>query len=172
MKHLRRIGLAVAGGLVLAVPAKADPAAWSSSANGCVATSTSINEERYATSAYVTHRGTNVDPITLYCPVTYPPAVSIGYNLEVTYLDSTGTGTGANVLVRLFKQSRTTGASTPIASFNSNTQASTTVNLGAVTFVPGFDFAAYVYFVQIVMDRSSTSQTVRVYSVAIVPTMV
>lgn len=171
MNYASLFAACVLGGLSLTLPVQAAPMAWSSSANGCVPTAASTNANRLATSSYVSHLGANVDPITLVCPVTNLRGLtSIGWQFSLTYLDSTGKGTGAFVKAALMKQSRTTGATSTVVTVSSDASAVAAVNVRSAIIVPNFDLDANVYYVQIVLDRTTTAQTVRAYSVALEPT--
>jgi hypothetical protein len=167
MTFLRAAGLAA-----LALPAQTFTATWvwSMTANTCTPSSASINNAHYAAGNYVTHRGKSTAPIVLYCPMSsvddFEPGSS--WYLDVTYLDTTGSGTGAVVEVKVVKQNVQSGVTSDVTTFNSNNDITKTINRATVTFLHDFNFETNAYFMQIKLDRSSTVQTVRAYSVAVV----
>lgn len=143
---------------------------WSSSAASCVATATSINGKRYLTvGSHVRHRGSNIDAITLNCPITDASIAGSDWELEFTYQDSTGIGPGATAAARLMIQSRTTGVITQLPKISSDSFAVSTINTETVSYAHTFDFSANVYFVEIILDRNATNKTVRAFSVALIP---
>lgn len=82
------------------------------------------------------------------------------------YQDSTGQGTSAFVRTRLYRLPF--GSTTPIlmATANSNERMANGFNFMASNeFTHEFDFDAATYWIRVDMDRSSTSETVILYSV-------
>jgi hypothetical protein len=175
MREIARVsailGIVCAAALMLiAAPARAAVPVWSMNATSCVPDADTITFDRYVTNkGIVAHRKRNVDLIQLACDVNNPPIQGTQWFLFVTYRDSTGTAATANVLARLIRVSRTTGAQTVVATFNSNDSGVVTMGQGSVGFTHAFDFANNYYYVLLALDRSSFSETVQVVGAAIEP---
>jgi hypothetical protein len=172
MRYVRAVFFAALKVAAFALPAQAFTATWvwSMTANTCVPSSKSINNARYVAGSYVTHRGKSTAPIILYCPMSsvadFEPGTS--WYLDVTYLDSNGSGGGAVVEVKVVKQNVQSGVTSDVWTFNSNDENTTSIHRSSVTFLHDFDFETHAYYMQIKLDRSSKAQTVRAYSVAVV----
>lgn len=172
MSFVRAACFAVLKVAAFALPAQAFTATWvySMTANTCVPSSKSINNAHYASGNYVAHRGKSTAAIVLYCPMSsvddFEPGTS--WYLDVTYLDSTGSGNGAFVEVKVMKQNVQSGVTSTVWTFDSNSENTTSVHRSTVTFLHDFDFETYAYYMQITLDRSKTGQTVRAYSAAVI----
>jgi hypothetical protein len=160
--------------LCCADAAQAQPSVlYSAPASGCVPDSATVRDDRARVgNASVQHNPSNVDPIVLTC--TIPPFDSPNTNwaLSMTYLDSSGTGTGASVRARLYRMQRGNASQNLLATVNSNTSADTTLNtLESSFFTHTFNFNTHIYWVHVELSRSATSQSVILHSVVLnVPT--
>ncbi len=144
---------------------------WSSAAVACTPTSGTINKANYSSGTYVAHRGKKTSVIVLNCPIWNVTAFAGNPNwyLDVTYLDSNGSGGGAVVEVRVMRQNLQSGVTDQVGLFSSNNnENSTAIHQSTVTFSHSFDFQINAYYVQIKLDRSSTAQKVRAYNVELV----
>jgi hypothetical protein len=171
MKRARTI-LAATTAVLMAVPAHAVVPVWSANATSCVADSLSIEQDRYTTAGLrIAHRANNVDPIRLVCEVSDPSSFlgSLHWKLVVTYRDSTGAATSANVIARVFRASRTTGNAAVVATFDSNSRSAIGIAKNSISFDHAFDFDNDYYFVQVVLDRTLTTEIVEAFGVAIEP---
>lgn len=172
MLYVRAACFAVLKVAAFALPAQAFTATWvwSMTMNSCVPSSKSINNASYSSGNYVAHRGKNSAAIILYCPMSsvddFEPGTS--WYLDVTYQDSTGSGSGAVVEVKVVKQNVQSGVTSDVWTFNSNEENTTSIHRSTVTFLHDFNFENNAYFLQVKLDRSNSSQTVRAYSVAVI----
>lgn len=172
MLYVRAACFAALKVATLALPAQAFTATWvwSMTMNSCVPSSKAINNAHYASGNYVAHRGKSTAAIILYCPMSsvadFEPGTS--WYLDVTYLDSNGNGGGAGVEVKVVKQNVQSGVTSDVWTFNSNSENTTSIHRSTVTFQHNFDFETNAYFMQVKLDRSNSSQTVRAYSTAVV----
>jgi hypothetical protein len=161
----------VAAATLMAAPAHAAVPAWSANATSCVPDPASIETNSFTTTgAKVAHRANNVDPIKLSCAISDPSSFSGSFwNLVVTYRDSTGVGTSASVKAQVVRISRVTGNAATVATFDSNSSSAVGIAKGSSAFINAFNFDTSYYFVQIVLDRTLTTEIVEVYGVAIEP---
>lgn len=138
-------------------------------ASGCTPDADTTKFNRQVTAnGLVRHAATNVDRITLICPVT--PADTGGnsdWTLLLNYRDSTGTDPSAFVRAQLFEMSRSTGVASAVTSVTSNSSTETTLNTVSRDFTHSFDFFDNAYWVRIELDRAATNQVVIAYSVAL-----
>jgi hypothetical protein len=143
---------------------------WSSVASGCVPGDPAIQNDRYTvTAGSVGHNGTNIDTITLYCPVQQNTSATSPSWLWLTYRDSSGTTTTSDIHAQLIRMDRSTGSVTNIsgALVDSDDQSDTGITHRAVNFTHTFDFGAYYYYVRVDLVRSGTGVTVTFYGVAL-----
>ena len=144
---------------------------WSMPGSTCVPDQATIESNRHKVSlASVQHDGSNVDRITLNCPVANFSSAIGFWVLNINYRDSTGVGTRAFVRAELYRQNLFTDPTLPVllTTVTSDSSTSTTNNLvGSSTLTHTFDFNSNTYWVRIEMDRSSNAETVKLYSVFI-----
>jgi hypothetical protein len=165
MKFISSI-FAAAALVLMAASAHASTPRWSSPAKGCVPDEASVG--RYSTTGPgVAHLNANVALIRLVCPINRQITDDPCWNLAVTYRDSTGTVTSANVTARVFRLSRTAGTGGVVATFDSNAGAGTGVVKRTTQFTHSFNFDANYYYVVIQLDRTVTSEIVQVFGVAL-----
>jgi hypothetical protein len=143
---------------------------YSVSGAACVPGDPAIQNNRYTINAgSVLHTSTNVDLITLYCavPVDVVPSGTNPTTLAVTYKDTTGTSTSANVAVQLLAMSKSSAAITTIATFNSNSFSDIVIAQHSVVFSHTFDWVNNTYYIRVDMDRTLTSEIVNLYQVTL-----
>jgi Chaperone of endosialidase len=137
-------------------------------ASACTPDAATIRFNRELTAnGSVRHAPTNVDRITLICPITPSDASNTNWTMLLTYRDTTGTNTAAFVRAQLFEMNRATGIATGLTSVTSNSSSETTLNTVSRDFNQSFDFFDNAYWVRIELDRAATNQTVIAYSVAV-----
>jgi hypothetical protein len=171
----RRSFFAAAAAVLTAVPAYANgiPLAWSANATSCVPDAASIEFNRYTTAnGRVAHRPNNVDPIQLNCGIS-DFSVFVGashWKLVITYRDSTGVQDSAAVIARLVRISRVNGSTAGMVTFNSNSNEGSgidSVGKASISFDHVFNFDNNYYVIQLLLDRTLTSEIVEVSGVAI-----
>jgi hypothetical protein len=143
---------------------------WSAISTGCVPDSSSIQANRYrdVSDSALQHQTGNVDKIVLVCGVAPNPGAALPNLLAMTYLDSTGNGTKAQVIAELMRVNRNTAAVSTIAAVTSNTFLTKTMTLGkSPLFNHQLNFDTSYYFVRITVDRTTTAQDVRSVGVAL-----
>jgi hypothetical protein len=143
---------------------------WSAISTGCVPDAASIQGNRYqpAFDTAIRHRGGNLKRIVLICGVTPNTAGPLPEVLEMTYIDSTASGTKAYVRAELISVSRTTAVKVLVASVSSDGSGQTGITQqSSATFSHVMNFDNNYYFVRIEMDRATTAQNVRAIGVAL-----
>lgn len=147
---------------------------WSMVAAGCTPGDPAIQNNRYQIqSGHVAHAGTNVDVISLYCPVTALDPGEVAASGEPTQVTMTfqdeSTSVGDNITAQLIRMTRTSGALTTIATLDSDSTdgMGTGVQKQAASYTHTFDFTTYVYYVRIDIDRAGTSATPVAYFVSL-----
>lgn len=155
----------------LASPAQAANGEWATVAAGCVPdegnkTKHSFEQARFEFAA------TNIGEIVARCNITDPADLFEGNPIwdlmDVTYSDPDGAGNSARVRVQLRRVHETTGASSTLATFDSNGFAAGQ-QLRSLNFAHTFDFTNYAYYLTLILNRSSSNvatpriQRVRLY---------
>jgi hypothetical protein len=163
------LGLAFLAFVSLAVPAQAE--LWSTPGGGCVPTESTTKFDRHKVGiGSIQHAPTNVDLITLLCPVAPFTNANTNWNLFINYQDSTGTSPSAFIRARLYRMSFQSNIPVLMATVNSNSSPVTTPQfLSSPMFTHTFQSDANVYWVRVDIDRSSTSEKVVLHSVVILP---
>ena len=138
-------------------------------ASACTPDADTVKFDRDLTAANgsVRHAPSNLDRITLICPITPSDASNTNWRLLLTYRDSTGTDTAAVVRAQLFEMNTATGVATVLATVTSDSSSETTLNTVSRNLNHSFDFFDNAYWVRIELDRATTNQTVMAYSVAL-----
>jgi hypothetical protein len=167
MNFIRSMSLLAA--LCFVQAAQAQPAVrFSSAANACVPDDATIRDNRaQIANPSVRHAAGNVDPVVLTCAI--PPFTSpeTSWALRITYLDSTGAAMGANVRASLYRMQHDRANPVQIVTANSNSDVPTTLNTLFAPFDHMFNFDTNLYWIRLELDRSTASQNVILYSVAI-----
>jgi hypothetical protein len=158
--------------ILIAEPVQAD--SWTINGSSCVPGDPAIQNNRYlVTAGTVKHQSTATGLITLYCPIPFPTLIGSvrggGYyrisSLSMTYADSDGRGTVANIRAQLVKLSHGTGSLTNIGNAldsNSSPWTVPTTMTGSLSHAAsGFDY----YYVRVDLDRSETSESVTLFGV-------
>jgi hypothetical protein len=138
--------------------------------SSCVPGDPAIQNNRYlVTAGTVKHQPTATGLITLYCPITFPTLLGRGFwnTLRVTYADSDGPGTVANITAQVVTLNHNTGSLTNIGDpLDSNKFSPTSGSdmLGPISHTAnGFDY----YYVRVDLNRSDTSAEVTLFGVGI-----
>jgi hypothetical protein len=142
---------------------------WSTPGSGCVPSdaTTKFDRSRDGT-ASVQHAAGNVDLIVLTCPIPRHNSGSMDWTLQLTYQDSTGTGTAAFVRARFYRMALAGATPVPLATVISNASAITTLNtVTSPIFSHTFNFETNVYWVRVELDRAATGQIVIFHSAAL-----
>ena len=141
---------------------------WTINGSSCVPGDPAIQNNRYlVTAGTVTYQSTATGLITLYCPITFPTLVGGGTwsQLHLTYADTDGTGTVANITAQLVRLTHGTGSLTNIGpALDSNKFGPTSGSSMAVSIshtANGFDY----YYVRVDLNRSDTSAHSTLYGV-------
>lgn len=151
---------------VCLVPCTHAQGLWQQEAVGCAVDDADVTRFAASTLGYVTLATGVAGGIYMRCGVTNPMdgGGSPGWDrLYVTYKDPDATGTGSQVKVFLKRISRSTGSLSTIATFNSNSFSGTGTQEKYVSVTTTWDFAAYYYFLEIYLGRTSTTSDVRAY---------
>jgi len=152
--------------ILIAAPVQAE--SWSINGSGCVPGDPAIQNNRYlVTAGTVKHQSTATGLITLYCPITFPTLIGRGRytTLRVTYADSDGTGTVANITAQLVRLTYGTGSLTNIGNaldsnkFGPTSGSSMTVSISHTA--NAFDY----YYVRVDLNRSDPSESVTLFGV-------
>jgi hypothetical protein len=159
MKQLRALTFILALTAPAAVQAQDN---WSSQGNGCVPSNGTIKSNLHATTASsVKFASGKTGTITLFCTMARFNSGTVNYTADLTYQDSTGTGTGAYVRAEIYKMPQGSATSQLLGTVNSNTSSDTGLNnLSSPQFAESFDFEANVYWAKIVLKRTNTNQNV------------
>ena len=160
--------------ILFAAPVQAE--SWTINGSSCVPGDPAIQNNRYlVTAGTVKHQPTATGLITLYCPITFPTVVGAvaGHGpklfsiLRVTYADSDGRGTVANITAQLITLTHDTGSLTNIGdALDSNKFGPTSGSSMAVSVnhtANGFDY----FYVRVDLNRSDTSESVTLFGVGI-----
>ncbi len=167
MNH--RTGLRILLSVVLTLclaPLTQAQSLWQQEAVGCAVDDTDVHRFAASILGYVSHATGVTGGIYLRCGVTNPSdgGGNPGWDrLYVTYKDPDATGTGSQLKVNLKRVSRATGAMTNIVSFDSNRFSGTGVQEKYLNVTTAWDFASYYYFLEIYMNRASSTADVRAY---------
>jgi hypothetical protein len=153
--------------LCLVQAAQAQPAVqFSSAASACVPDHATIRDDRAQIgNPSVRHAAGIVDPVVLTCAIPPFTSAETEWGLGITYLDSTGAGTSANVRARLYRMQLDGAAPDLLITANSNASASTMLHTLEAHFTHTFNFDTHLYWVRLELDRSAASQNVILYSV-------
>jgi hypothetical protein len=148
----------------------AHPPTWTHTASSCAVDEASLTKYQF-NNADFSFKGTETSdnspsipsvplPIIVRCNVVNPLDSSVNplwTTLRIGYQDPDGTGTGSRVRALLRRVHRPTGATTTLATFDSNSSPATTRREETADVSPiKFDFHSYEYFVQIELTRRFT----------------
>jgi hypothetical protein len=152
-------------------PARADgtQTIWAVNGANCVPSDPTLQGMVYTIgSGSVKFAASATGTVTLYCAITY--GATTPTSMDVTYIDSDGTGTDVQVDAQLFQVDLWTGAAHAVdpTPFHSSDNADTGVAHHSTTFVEsGCAMAGCAFFVRVDLLRSSTSQTAQLYSISL-----
>jgi hypothetical protein len=129
------------------------------SAASCTVGDPAIQANRYLiTGGSISYQTAATGVITIYCRIQ-GTWVSSPSTFHVTYADTDGTGTNANLTAQIIRMSRSTGTLTTVTTqINSNSFGTTsgsemTQSLSGVTW----DFTNNYYYIRVDLNRSTTS---------------
>ena len=143
---------------------------WTHTASSCAVDEGSLTKYQF-NNADFSYKGTETSdntptipsvplPIIVRCNVLNPLDSSVNpvwTRLLIGYQDPDGTGTGSRVRAFLRRVHRQTGATSTLATFDSNRSNATTRREAFATVSPTtFNFGGYEYFVQIELTRLFT----------------
>jgi hypothetical protein len=164
---MKTLALLVLTFLCLATGAQAQ-VGWSSAGAACVPSPDTIGHHANSGAAGMKFSGTDVGTLVFTCSMDRFNSGTTNWAIRLTYRDSTGTATSAQVLARVYMLPIGSATATVLKSVSSNSSATTgnnTVVSGA--FMHTFDFEVNVYFVQVTMTRAASSENVTFYSVVL-----
>jgi cysteine-rich repeat protein len=142
---------------------------WSSPAAACMPEAQAIQSTGYVASAItgaVKPSGTGT--IVLICPVPQRSSALLPSVLGLTYRDSTGSATTAQVRAQLIRVNRLTSVRASLATVSSDSNAATGTRLRySPEFVHQLNFDTALYFVRIELTRSTTNADIRAFGVAL-----
>jgi hypothetical protein len=154
--------------IFIAAPVQAE--SWSINGSSCVPGDPAIQNNRYlVTAGTVKHQSTATGLITMYCPITFPKLIGRGIYraLDVTYADSDGTGTVANITAQLVSLNVRTGSLTNIGNaLDSNSFGPTSGSSMTVEFSHTANALDY-YYVRVDLNRSDTSASSTLFGVRV-----
>jgi len=140
---------------------------WSSPGTACVPTGTTNGRYQSSGVLAVRHLGTETGSIVFTCQIEPFSDTNNSWAMQLNYRDSTGQGTSARVLARLYSVPLFGTAPTLLTTATSNSSSVTTNNVIDSTFAHTFDFNTNVYFVQVTLTRSASNEIVLLNSVSI-----
>ena len=155
---------------MLGITPVADAVTGDYSINGasCVPGDPAIqNNRHFITAGSVSHQSTTTGLITLYCPVFHNWTTNPTF-LSLTYRDTDGAGTVANITAQLLRLNQTNGAfSTVSGVLDSNGFTATFGRQIVISFTHNFDFTANVYYIRVNINRSATTQIATFYGLSL-----
>lgn len=167
----RLLALLFAVCLAGAAEAQVPQIVWSAPASVCVPADATTKFTRHKVNLEsVQHAVSNVDLITLNCPIGFfNPGGINSWQLGATYRDSTGVGATAFVRARLYRVAAGGTAPVFMAEMNSNSFPVTGVTTQkSPSFTHSFNFPANSYWVHVDLDRAATSDIVVLHNVFLV----
>jgi hypothetical protein len=140
--------------------------AWTHVGSACAVDEGSLDKFNFA-SATLSFKSFKSGTVVARCNVLNPLDVgNPDWNgLIVDYRDPDGKGTAYRVRALLKSLLRSTGSTSTIATFDSNAFATTTRVEHLKTFTHTFDFLKYEYYVEIWIDRATTTGSVSLNAV-------
>ncbi|NVB84736.1 MAG: hypothetical protein HOV81_40575 [Kofleriaceae bacterium] len=167
MKLVIALFVAVIGTTMAA--GQANAGTWTIPAAGCVPGDPAIQANRYlVTGGSVKHQSTATGVITLYCPITFATLLTTGtLTFVVTFADSDGFSTAANVTAQLIKLNSSNGVLTSIGSSLSSDAMAATTGGTMTTAFPHTIVANDYYYVRVDINRTTTSQGATFFGVRI-----
>jgi hypothetical protein len=164
---MKTLVVLVLGFLCLASTAQAQ-VGWSSAGTACVPSAATIGHHANTGAAGVKFNATDVGTIVFTCSMDRFDTGTTNWRIKLTYRDSTGTGTTAQVLGRVYMLPIESTTATVLKSLSSNASAATVNNtIVSTAFTHPFDFDTNVYFVQVTLTRAASSENVTLFSVLI-----
>jgi hypothetical protein len=137
-------------------------------AASCVPQEDAIKFRRYSiSSGRVQHNGSNVDLITMYCPV--PIVITAPTHIRLLYSDN-DTSSSTYVSATYIKVAKATGLSTAIHTVSSEDNGKGEDGVVRVldqTFSDSYSSTNYVYYIEVNIDRGTTLNTARFYGVSL-----
>jgi hypothetical protein len=159
--------------ILIAAPVQAEN--WSINGSSCVPGDPAIQNNRYlVTAGTVKHQSTATGLITLYCPITFPRLIGREFAsplrfraLVVTYADSDGPGTVANITAQLVRLKMGTGSLTNIGNALDSNIASSEPTSGSkmIVLISHIADSNDYYYVRVDLNRSDTSASSTLFGV-------
>jgi len=132
---------------------------WTTVASACVPDEDSVGIYQFEQARFE-FSGASTDQIVARCNITDPADLSGGNpgwsRMDVTYNDPDGFFSNSRVRVQLRRVHETTGASSTIATFDSNLFG-IGQQLQFLDFAHAFNFRDYAYYLTILLDRTNAS---------------
>jgi hypothetical protein len=149
----------------------AEAATWLTPGAGCVVRADHVGLAQQVF-PYAEFRPTATGQIVLYCPVTAGNGGVEGPNwkLDLYYRDTSATADGDFVRVELVKMNLGTGIESPVPGcplINSDPSVSPGYTIRTLSCSENFDPDTFAYYARVTIDRSSTTQTMRFYGLAL-----
>jgi len=133
---------------------------WTTVASACVPDEDSVGIYQFEQARFE-FSGASTGQIVARCNIT-DPADLFGGNpiwslIDVTYNDPNGCFSGSRVRVQLRRVHETTGASSTIVTFDSNSVCVAGQQLQTLNFNHAFNFYDYGYYLTLILDRTDAS---------------
>jgi hypothetical protein len=147
--------------------AQAETIIWNAPGAACVPNATSVKNVRNFGAASVGHLGVRTGALVFTCAIERFDTATDGWVLGMAYRDSTGTGTAASVVVRLYRLPKTGFVPIQLAALSSNafTATGNAVSGSTNSFTHLFNFDANAYFIRVSITRGAKTQVARLHSV-------
>jgi hypothetical protein len=161
-----RIALGMLLGSLFLISHTASAATWSTSGSVCEPGVDSSGLFTFNDAKFL-FAGTNTGEIKARCHVTNPmdSGVPAWNTMVVGYQDPDGTGINYQVTAQLVRVDKSSGVSTIVKTFSSNSFVSTGATSHNVSFTHTFDFDNNAYYVTLTLDRVDSSNNPAVWFV-------
>ena len=141
--------------------------AWGAAGTTCVPDRATVSKFEAVNPATLRHVGAQVGALVFTCNVERFDTPNQSWSLRISYRDSTGMGTTASVVARLYRVSLTGAAPSLIGTASSDTFGATGNTTQFEAFNHTFTFETHAYFVQLTLTRAVSTEIVRLSSVSI-----
>jgi len=150
----KNIALGMLLGSLFLMSHAASAATWSTSGSVCAPGVDSAGLYNFNGAQFL-FNGTNTGEIKARCAVTNPKdsGAPAWKTMVVGYQDPDGTGINYQVTAQLLRVDKSSGVSTIITTFSSNSFTSTGPTSHSVSFTHTFDFDNNAYYVRLTLDR-------------------
>ena len=162
----KKIALGILLGSVFLMSHTASAATWSSSGSVCEPGVDGAGLYTFSGAKFL-FSGSNTGEVRTRCQVSNPmdSGVPPWNTMVVGYQDPDGTGINYQVTAQLVRVDKSTGVSTFIKTFSSNSFVGTGATSHSASFTHTFDFDNNAYFVTLTLDRVDSTNNPAVWFV-------